>query len=38
MDILADSREDGPADTLASDSKLQPGQNPGLGTESPANS
>ncbi|KAK5273594.1 mitochondrial glycerol-3-phosphate dehydrogenase [Exophiala xenobiotica] len=31
------SRYDGPADTLESDSKLQPGQNPGLGTDSPAN-
>ena len=33
----ADNTTDGPADTLESDSKLQPGQNPGLGTESPGN-
>jgi glycerol-3-phosphate dehydrogenase len=33
----ADNTPDGPADTLESDSKLQPGQNPGLATESPAN-
>ncbi|KIV79258.1 hypothetical protein PV11_06827 [Exophiala sideris] len=31
------SRFDGPADTLESDSKLEPGQNPVMGTESPAN-
>ncbi|KAF7513416.1 hypothetical protein GJ744_009837 [Endocarpon pusillum] len=31
------SRHDGPADTLESDSKLKPGQNPGLGYDSPAN-
>ncbi|KAI1628980.1 glycerol-3-phosphate dehydrogenase [Exophiala viscosa] len=31
------SRFDGPADTLESDSKLEPGQNPVMGSESPAN-
>ncbi|EXJ70307.1 glycerol-3-phosphate dehydrogenase [Cladophialophora psammophila CBS 110553] len=31
------SRYDGPADTLESDSKLKPGQNPVLGQDSPAN-
>ncbi|KEF58132.1 glycerol-3-phosphate dehydrogenase [Exophiala aquamarina CBS 119918] len=31
------SRYDGPADTLESDSKLMPGQNPVLGQQSPAN-
>jgi hypothetical protein len=32
-----DDAADGPADTLESDSKLKPGQNPVIGYDSPAN-
>jgi hypothetical protein len=35
--IHADKATDGPADTLESDSKLKPGQNPMVARESPVN-
>ena len=34
---LANNALDGPADTLESDSKLKPGQNPVISRDSPAN-
>ena len=37
MRDIADSAPDGPADTLESDTKLAPGQNPVIGQDSPAN-